>query len=406
MKILVHSSLAYSLVNFRGALLAALIAEGHEVIATAPDRDADIEAKLEQMGVGFERVPMARASLSPFRDLQTLASYIGMMRRHRPDVVISYTQKPIIYGGLATRLFGKAKYYVIMSGLGFIFSEASDSRTGLRKLVSRMYREAIRKARTVFVFNSDDRSEMLRHGIVSREQKVVQVSGSGVDTRRFVATPIRQDPPTVLMIARLMRDKGVQEFVESAKVVKQRIPDARFQILGRLEEDNPTGISKEELAQWSSEGVIELLPETRDVRPYLEAATVFTLPSYYREGLPRTILEALSAGRPVVTTDLPGCRDAIEHGTNGLLVPPRDPQALADAILEILDDPEKLAAMSSAAREIAERKYDVRRVNAALIDVMGLKRSDGPAPSGLRRAETDARTGDATGKGMELRASA
>ncbi|AKH42855.1 glycosyltransferase involved in cell wall biosynthesis [Altererythrobacter atlanticus] len=398
MKILVHSSLAYSLVNFRGALLAALVAEGHDVIATAPDRDDDIEAKLAAMDVKFEQIPMARASLSPFKDLQTLWAYVRMMRRHKPDVVISYTQKPIIYGGLATRLAGKARYYVIMSGLGFIFSEASDARTGLRKLVSRMYREAIRKARTVFVFNSDDRSEMLRHGIVSGEQRVVQVPGSGVDTRRFLARPIRQDPPVVLMIARLMRDKGVKEFVEAAKIVKQRIPAARFQILGRLEEDNPTGISKDELAQWCSEGVIELLPETRDVRPYLEEATIFSLPSYYREGLPRTILEALSSGRPVVTTDLPGCRDAINHRQNGLLVPPRDPQALADAVLEMLADPARLEAMSVAARDLAERKYDVRRVNEALIDVMCLKAS---AP-----AETSAATQTITPAAEGLKVSA
>lgn len=372
MRVIVHSSLAYSLINFRGALLAMLVDQGHEVIATAPDRDIQVEEKLARMGVGFEQVPMARASLSPLKDLRTLAHYVSLMRKRRPDVVIAYTQKPIIYGGLATRLAGIRRYYVIMSGLGFIFSSEGRVRSLLRKIVSLIYRQGIRRAHAVFVFNSDDRREMIRHGIISPDQKVVQVSGSGIDTRHFTAQPLPSSGLTVLMIARLMRDKGVEEFVESARIVKRRMPDVRFQILGRAEDDNPTGVSREKVERWQGEGIIELLPETRDVRPYLAAATLFALPSYYREGLPRTILEALATGRPVVTTTLPGCRDAVQDGVTGILVPPRDAVALADAILDLLGNPAKLAAMSTAARRVAVQRYDVRLVNQALVDTMGL----------------------------------
>ncbi|TPG42876.1 glycosyltransferase family 1 protein [Sphingomonas koreensis] len=382
MKVLLHSSLAYSLINFRGALLAALIAAGHEVIATAPDRDAEVEARLRAIGVRFERVPMARASLSPLRDLATLAAYVRLMRRHRPDAVIAYTQKPIIYGGLAARLAGRARFHALMSGLGYVFSAEAGRRVWLRRLVSRLYREGVRSARAIFVFNADDRAEMLRNKIISASHYVVQVPGSGVDTRHFAAQPLPDGPPVILMIARLMRDKGVYDFVESAKRVKAVLPAARFQLLGRLEPSNPTAITPAECRVWTDAGLIELLPETRDVRPHLAASSLFVLPSFYREGLPRTILEALASGRPVITTDLPGCRDAIVDRRNGRLIPPRDPEALARAILETLADRDALEAMAAAARDHAERHYDVHDVNAVLLSCMRLSAAtSSPRPS-------------------------
>jgi glycosyltransferase involved in cell wall biosynthesis len=382
---MVHSSLAYSLVNFRGRLLAALVDQGHDVIATAPDRDVQVEEELARMGVSFKQVTMARASLSPVMDLRTLARYFALMREWRPDVVIAYTQKPIIYGGLAARMAGIPRYYVIMSGLGFLFSSNGVWRSALRTIVSLVYRQSVRRAHTIFVFNSDDRAEMLSRGIIDGDHRVTQVPGSGVDTERFAAQPLPHSPPTILMVARLMRDKGVHEFVASARIVKQHFPEARFQILGRPEERNPTGVSRQEVAQWAHEGIVELLPETRDVRPHLAAATIFALPSYYREGLPRTILEALATGRPVVTTTLPGCRDAIQHGVTGLLVAPRDPIALANAFLDLLSNPARLSVMSAAARLVAEQKYDVKLVNRALIEGMSLDVSESDA-RGFARA--------------------
>lgn len=376
MKIILHSSLAYSLINFRGALLRALVAAGHDVVATAPDHDEEILAKLAEMGVAFERVPMARASLNPFGDLRTIASYCRLMRKHRPDVVIAYTQKPIIYGGLAARLVGRARFHVLMSGLGYVFSAEADHRRWLRGFVSLLYRIGVRSARTIFVFNDDDRAEMLRNHIISGEHYVVQVSGSGVDTTQFVAEPLPEGPPVVLMIARLMRDKGVYDFVEAARRVKARLPDVRFQLLGRREHNNPTAVSAAECQRWADEGLVEFLPETRDVRPFLAASTLFALPSFYREGLPRTILEALSSGRPVITTDLPGCREAIADGRNGRLIPPRDPAALADAVVETLSDREALAAMSAAARKSAVDRYDVHDVNQVLLECMKLDLPD------------------------------
>jgi glycosyltransferase involved in cell wall biosynthesis len=178
------------------------------------------------------------------------------------------------------------------------------------------------------------------------------------------------------MIARLMHDKGLKEYVEAARIVRARHPQAQFHLLGKFEDANPTGISRAELDRWLQEGVVTYLGHTDDVRPYLAASSVFVLPSYYREGLPRTILEAMASGRPVVTTDMPGCRDPIEPGQNGLLVQPQDGGDLASALLRFAEEPELAQAMGKEARRIAETRYDVRLVNAQLLSEMRLGRAD------------------------------
>jgi glycosyltransferase involved in cell wall biosynthesis len=378
LKIVILSSLSWSLINFRGALIARMAAEGHDVVACAPDDEPEVLLALARMGVRFRVTPMARAGTNPLHDLVTLARYAWLIRTERPDVVVAYTQKPIIYGGIATRLFKRPRFYAIMSGLGYVFCDEAIGRHSLRRAVSMLYRAGVRHARCIFVFNADDRRVMRANGIVDDRQNVVQVPGSGVDTAHFVAQPMPTGAMTFLMMGRLMRDKGVGEYVAAARRVRLRWPEARFLLLGRAETENPTGCTAEELQGWRDEGIVEFLAETRDVRPYLVSAHVFVLPSYYREGLPRTILEALATGRPVVTTDMPGCREPIEHGRNGFLVPPRDANALADALERFLEHPALLESMGSAARQTAVDSYDVEGVNRQLLTEMGLL---GPDPT-------------------------
>jgi glycosyltransferase involved in cell wall biosynthesis len=213
---------------------------------------------------------------------------------------------------------------------------------------------------------------MVENGIIDPSQHVIQVPGSGVDIGYFAEKPMPEGPPVFVMISRLMRDKGVADYVEAARLVKTEIPDARFTLVGRYEPENPTGYSKEEVDRWVREGLVEHIPETRDVRPYLAAAHAFVLPSYYREGLPRTILEALSSGRPVLTTDMPGCREPIDQGENGWLVPPKSPDELAAAMLRTVADRRELERMGAAARQTATQRYSVEIVNAQLISEMRL----------------------------------
>jgi glycosyltransferase involved in cell wall biosynthesis len=378
MKILVLSSLAYSLVNFRGRLIEAMLQAGHQVVACAPDDDADVRTWLETRGAGFRITPMARTGRNPAADLLLLWRYLQVIRHERPDVVLAYTQKPIIYGGLATRLFRKPRFHALMSGLGYVFSPAAESRWLLRAIVTRLYRTAVAKARTIFVFNADDVRVLTSQKIGATSSQVIQVPGSGVDLAHFRHEPLPQGPMVFLMIARLMRDKGVLEYGEAARRLKARYPDAVFRLLGRLETENPTAISEAELGAWVSDRTIEYFPETRDVRPLLAGSTVFVLPSFYREGLPRTLLEAMATGRALITSDLPGCRETVRPGQNGILVPPQDTDALSEAMERFLRDPALAASYGAASRSFAEEHFDVELVNRQLLRAMEL---DTPVPS-------------------------
>jgi lipopolysaccharide/colanic/teichoic acid biosynthesis glycosyltransferase/glycosyltransferase involved in cell wall biosynthesis len=373
MKVVLIASLSYSLTNFRGALISAILAEGHEVVACAPDDDPETAAALSAMGARYCRIPMDRTGLNPLRDLATLRRLVSLLRTEMPDVVLAYTQKPIVYGGLATRIAGgHARFYAMVSGLGHVYSDIPGlGHALLRRLVSLLYRVAIARASAVIVFNRDDDAEMRRHHILRPDHNVVQVAGSGVDITRFSPSPAIAGPPVFLMVARLMRDKGLVEFVEAAKLVRARFPDTRFRILGPLD-TNPTGITLAEIRGWEAAGDIEYLGETRSVAPHLADASVFVLPSYYREGLPRTILEAMACGKSVITTDMPGCRDAVTHGRDGFLVPPRDAPALAEAMVRFIKSPELVIRMGARARETACRRFDVNLVNAHLLGIMGL----------------------------------
>lgn len=379
MKVVVLSSLAYSLVNFRGALLAAMVEAGHDVTACAPDADDAITRTLACMGIGFSTVRMARTGTNPLRDLRTLWDLFRLMRRERPDVVLAYTQKPIIYGGIAARLAGRSRFFAMCSGLGHAFSNGSGFRPRLlRRVVSLLYRVAVAKAEAVFVFNRDDAGEMRRFKIIGPGHRLVQVPGSGICTDSFEQAPLPAGPPTFLMIARLMWDKGLAEFVAAARQTRAACPEARFQLLGPFDA-NPSSISPKELRVLQDEGVIEYLGETRDVRPFLAKCTAFILPTYYREGLPRTILEAMATGRAIVTTDMPGCRETVFTGDdeNGILIPPRDPGALARAMLRLATEEGLAARLGEASRRIAEARFDVRKVNALLLGTMGLLEDGG-----------------------------
>lgn len=346
---------------------------GHKVIAVAPDDNPEVREKLAAEGIDFRVVPMQRAGKNPFSDLWLLLNYLWLMIREKPDLVLAYTQKPIVYGGLAARILCIPRFYALMSGLGHVFGSSGQIDTVFRLFVARLYREAVRCARAIFVFNADDRGDMLRLGIISPTQNVIQVPGSGIDVEHFAFAPPRQAHISFLLIARLMRDKGIQEFAEAAQRVSVQHPNCTFSILGHFDTENPTGLTVAECEKLAQRYPVRFIPGTKDIRPYLSSASVFVLPSYYREGLPRTILEAMAMGRPVITTDMPGCRDPIEEGGNGYLVPPRDADALAQAMTRFVKEPALIEEMGQRSRELAEEVYDVRKVNRLLLSEMDLE---------------------------------
>lgn len=389
MKIVVVASFAPSLVNFRGRLLEGLARRGHDVTACAPEDDPRVSEILASWGVRYQVIPMARAGTNPLADLRTLLALMRLFRRVRPGLVLAYTQKPIVYGGIAARLAAPhARRILMCSGLGYACtgSEDADARRSLiRTIMVGLFRLATARADRVLVFNRDDGADMRQLGMVAREQEIIQVPGSGVDVGHFAAQPLPDGPPTFLMIARLLRDKGVVDYVEAARIVRSRYPQARFQILGPFD-PNPSAISRHEMQGWVDEGTIEYLGSTDDVRPVLAGATVFVLPSYYREGLPRSTLEAMATGRAVISTDSPGCREPVAHGENGWLVPVRNPQSLATHMLRFIEAPELAAQMGRRSREMVVNRYSVDHVNALLMRLMGLEEDYRPEQPGQDRS--------------------
>lgn len=373
--IAVIASFTPSLTIFRLELLKRLVAAGHRVVAFAPEQDAKVERQLAEIGVEFHRVPMARTGLNPIEDLRTLWSLRESFRRLRPDMILPYTMKPIIYGGIAARMLGIRERCFLVTGLGHMFSEqasASLKSRLVRHLCVWLYRLAFRGAKVVFAYNDADVADIRNHRMLRDNSLITMVSGSGVDPDHFAFSRSPQGAPVFLMVARLLRDKGIVEYIEAARIVRQSFPDARFQLLGHFD-SNPTAISRAEIDGWVREGILDYLGSTDDVRPYLAACSVFVLPSYYREGIPRSILEALATGRPIITTDLPGCRDTVEPGVNGFAVKARDAVGIAKAMIALAEDPGLVARMGEKSREIAKSKFDVHAVNRLLLERMQLE---------------------------------
>lgn len=371
-KIVVVASLTSSLVNFRLDLLRELAARA-DVLACAPDSHPVTEAVLADLGIQFAQIPMARTGLNPLEDLATLRALYREFRAFKPDIVFPYTMKPIIYAGIAARLARVPNRFALCTGLGYIFAEdatLNPRKKLIRALSVQLYRWALKGAKEAIVYNKADGEDFLNSRLVSGETKLGSVPGSGVNLSRYPHSHPPEGPPIFLMVGRLVRFKGLLEYIEAARMLRARWPEARCQLLGPLDA-NPDSISHEYLKALEAEGIVEYLGETKDVRPYLKACSVFVLPSH-REGISRTVLEAMSTGRAIITSDGPGCAEPVNEGTTGFVTPMRDAQALADAMALFIEEPQLVAQMGMAARRHAEAEFDVNRVNTILLTKLGL----------------------------------
>lgn len=371
MRVMVVGGFARSLVNFRGRLLKDLLARGHEVIAVASNSSAIIAERLEHLGVEYREIPLSRSSLNPIRDLRTAFSFYQLFRVYKPDIVLAYTIKPVIWAGIAARLAGIQSFFPMITGLGSSLQLADSPRRAMvRFLVQSLMRCAIREAKAIFFQNPDDEREFVSMGLVPGKVKRIQINGSGVDLVKFNYRPVPEAPVFFLM-ARLLAEKGIREYREAARIVRAEFPAARFQLAGRLGE-GPSAISEVELYQWIEGGDVEYLGELDDVRPALTQCRVFVLPSYYGEGTPRSILEAMATGRAIITADSPGCRETVVDGHNGFLVRSRDVQSLVQAIKVLLCNGDLAERMGLRSLEIARNKYDVNKVNCVILRNLGL----------------------------------
>jgi len=356
MKFLLIASYADSLINFRGPLLDAMLAKGLTVHVAAPDLPLGTPTRmlLEQKGVKVHEVPLRRVGMNPFADLWCLAALCKLMLEVKPDSVLAYKAKPVIYGLLAAKIMRVKSRFALITGLGYAFqsagTQAGSSRGMLKALVQRLYALALSSTTRVFFQNPDDEALFKQLKLISADTPSTVVNGSGVDVNDFNVAPF---PETVsfLLIARLLGDKGVREFVCAAREVRSEYSNVGFKIVGWIDE-NPNAIAPAELEAWIADGTIEYLGRLKDVRPAIADSSVYVLPSY-REGTPRTVLEAMAMGRAVITTDAPGCRETVIEGVNGFLIPVKDVNTLAAAMLKFVESPELVALLGEKSRELA-----------------------------------------------------
>ncbi len=328
-KIVISVNTAWNICNFRSGLVRALDRHGYEVLVLA--RTDEYAPRLAALGCRFKLLSMDNNGTSPARDLALFVKYRRVLHSLRPLAYLGYTIKPNVYGSIAANGLGIPVINNI-AGLGSSFI----NKSLLTCVVKRLYRYSLRHSERIFFQNGDDRNLFVRAGLV-REEASELVPGSGIDLRHFQPVPLPpgERPFLFLLVARMLKDKGVEEFASAARIVARAAPRVRFQLLGPVDEENPNSVSPAAIAGWENSGLLEHLPTTDDVRPYLARADCIVLPSY-REGLPHALLEGAAMARPLIATDVAGCRDVVEHEGNGLLCRPRDAADLAASMLEML----------------------------------------------------------------------
>jgi glycosyltransferase involved in cell wall biosynthesis len=342
---------------------------GRNVVALVPN--ADYLDSVETLGIEIRRFELARASLNPLRDLVSMWQIARHTRALRARATFGYSAKPFIYGALGARLGGARTVGSMVTGLGYAFSTDSRRSRVIRGVMVMLYRLAARASSVVFVQNPDDQALLRDFGVLDDRTRVVRTAGSGVNLKRFEPAPPVTVPVRFLMIGRMLEDKGVREFIDAARAVKREHPAVEFELVAPYDPSLPRRVPREVAQRAAGEGILEYVAGAPDVRPHLRCASVFVLPSY-REGTPRSVLEAMAMARPVITSDAPGCRETVEPGRTGLLVPVGDVAALARAMVEFIEHPESIGTMGFAGRRLAEVRFDVRMVNTVIMQALGI----------------------------------
>jgi len=367
-KIIVIGSYTPSLINFRGPLLEAMVRKSHIVFACAPSASKEIKDKLEEMGVVYLDISIDRTGMNPIHDIKTIIKIIRLLKRIRPDFVLNYTIKPILYGTIGAKLCGIHNIYSMITGAGYLFTEGGLVKRILNRAIRFLYKFSLRFNKKVFIQNPDDLALYTQLHLLKNQQAVL-INGSGVSVEHYYPAPLPSDT-SFLLIARLLYDKGIAEYVAAARLVKKKHPEITFKLVGWID-THPNAIKETEFQNWIKEGIIEYLGRLEDVRPAIASASVYVLPSY-REGTPRTVLEAMAMARPIITTDAPGCRETVIEGLNGFLVPVKNVMALVKAMEKFINDNSLIKKMGQESRKIAMEKYDVKKVNEVILETMGL----------------------------------
>lgn len=370
MRIAIVSNSSFSLINFRKELMFELINKGHEIFAFAPDFDKETKQFLNKNGITAVPYKISRSSINPYTEVSTILE----LRRKFTDLDINlslaYFLKPVIYSAIASHFSGVGRNISLIEGLGFSFT--NDNVFNIKRSVSQICLRFLLKisghlSRAIIVLNEQDLTDLKMLKITS-EEKLHLLGPIGVDIDSWSIDKRFPQRPTFIMAARLIKEKGVKEFLEAAKYVKSRNSDVRFILLGSID-DHPSQIKRTYIEGFVEAGIIEW-PGHVDVKPWLADSSVFVLPTFYREGVPRSIQEAMVVGLPVITSDIPGCRETVVHNETGYLIPPQDKNALIEAMLKFCNDPEKIRSMGRAGRSFALEHFDIDRQNEKLINIL------------------------------------
>lgn len=371
-RLAIVSTQAFSLVNFRGELISFLARRGVKVYALAPDYDELTEQSIRELGGVPIYFPIDRVGTNPFSAFKVIWDLSRIIHSLQVDAVLSYFAKPVIYAGIAARFVGVKRIYSMIEGAGYVFSDDSLEtlrRKFLRFTVSRLYWVSLRYSHRVFLLNQDDYNLFVHGGLV-RADKVRLLPGIGVNLQSYRVVQPSVSPITFVFMGRLLREKGICDFIEAARIIQLKYEQqVRFIVVGDVDL-NPDSIRRDVVKGWENEGLIQWVGHVDDVRSWLAIASVFVLPSFYREGLPRSIQEAMATGRPIITTNWVGCRESIEHGCNGFLVPIRDPISLASAMERFILEPALIIKMGLESRRLAEARFNVHQINKQIVACM------------------------------------
>ena len=369
MKILINSGLVIPVFDKRSKLIESMKQKGHQVTISGYQKEGEQICK--ENSVGYKYIPISRAGLNPIKDIITIYKYYKLIKTEKYDIVHSYTAKPNIYGSIGARLAGVKNIYPTINGLGYAFTGNSLKNKVIRFITCILYKIAFSCSKKVFFQNSDDADEMIKRHTIKKEKCIV-ISGSGIDLDEFKKEKIN-NYKTFLFAARLLKTKGIDQFLEAAKTIKEKYPEAEFLVAGALDEENPDGIKKELLNYYIENNYINYLGKVSDMPALMKKCGTFILPSYYREGVPHAILEAMSTGRAIITTNSTGCRETV-NGKNGFLIEPKNTNQLVEKIEYIINNKDAFITMCEESRKYAEQRFDVNIVNNDLMKNMNIKK--------------------------------
>jgi len=364
-RILMIASKAKAHLNFRGDLTKQIIDMGYDVTVVVPH---DLYKKeLEELGVKVVVMPYNKNSTSIFDNLTSIFRLENIIKEEKPDKIFAYTIKPIILGSIAAKRAKIKEMYSMVTGLGHIYSDNSLKTKILRIICGIGYKVAFKYNKKVIFQNQDDIDEFVKRGYLEKD-KCELVNGSGVNMKRFKKQTLPKQN-VFLMVSRVLKEKGVVEYFEAAKIIKEKYPDTKFMFVGEIDKTN-YAVDTSKLESYIKDGIVESIPETDDVPKYIKKCRFFVLPSYYREGVPRVNLEALATGRPIITTNMPGCKETVVDYENGLFVKIKDVKDLANKMEWMINHSKEIENMAEKSYELCKKKFDVNIINKRMLDIM------------------------------------